>query len=173
MNRRKLREHLFKMVFVYAFTLERDMPEQLEMYLDGIEGLSEEDRGELLTRYEGVHDRIPEIDRRLGSTAKGWKVDRFAKADLAILRVAAYEAFYDDSVPEGVAINEAVELAKIYGGDGSPAFVNGILGELSKGEKHKTSGTGKKDPSASKEEEAEKTSENEPFIADPRGKAQE
>ena len=48
MNRRKLREHLFKMVFVYAFTLEKDMPEQLEMYLDGIEGLSEEDREELL-----------------------------------------------------------------------------------------------------------------------------
>ena len=47
MNRRKLREHLFKMVFVYAFTLEKDMPEQLEMYLDGIEGLSEEDREEL------------------------------------------------------------------------------------------------------------------------------
>ncbi len=135
MNRRKLREHLFKMVFVYAFTMERDMPEQLEMYLDGIEGLSEEDREELLARYEGVHDHIPEIDRMLGGTAKGWKVDRFAKTDLAILRVAVFEAFLDDKVPQGVAINEAVELAKIYGGDGSPAFVNGILGELAKNEK--------------------------------------
>lgn len=132
MKRSKLREHLFKMVFVYAFTLERDMPEQLEMYLDGIEELTEKDREELLARYEGVHAHIPEIDQRLGGTAKGWKVDRFAKADLAILRVAVYEMFYDESVPQGVAINEAVELAKKYGGDGSPAFVNGILGELSK-----------------------------------------
>ena len=132
MTRSKMREHLFKMVFVYAFTLERDMPEQLEMYLDEIEGLSEKDREELLARYEGVHEHIPEIDRLLGSTAKGWKVDRFAKADLAILRVAVYEMFYDKDVPEGVAINEAVELAKLYGGDISPSFVNGILGELSK-----------------------------------------
>ena len=111
MSRRKLRVHLFKMIFIFAFTLERDMPEQLSLYLDSIEGLSEEDRAYLLERYEEVHDKIPEIDRMLNDTARGWKTDRFASC---------------------VAINEAVELAKQFGGDESPSFINGILGEIAK-----------------------------------------
>ena len=125
MSRRKLRVHLFKMIFIFAFTLERDMPEQLE-------GLSEEDRAYLLERYEKVHDKIPEIDRMLNDTARGWKTDRFASCDLAILRVACYELIFDEAIPEGVAINEAVELAKQFGGDESPSFINGILGEIAK-----------------------------------------
>ena len=52
------------------------------------------------------------------------------KADLAILRLSVYEMLYDEDVPVKVAINEAVELAKKYGGDESPAFVNGILGKI-------------------------------------------
>lgn len=132
MSRRKLRVHLFKMIFIFAFTLERDMPEQLALYLDSIEGLSEEDRAYLLERYQEVHDKIPEIDRMLNDTARGWKTDRFASCDLAILRVACYELIFDEAIPEGVAINEAVELAKQYGGDESPSFINGILGEIAK-----------------------------------------
>lgn len=132
MSRRKLRVHLFKMIFILAFTLERDMPEQLSLYLDSIEGLSEEDRAYLLERYEKVHDKIPEIDRMLNDTARGWKTDRFASCDLAILRVACYELIFDEAIPEGVAINEAVELAKQFGGDESPSFINGILGEIAK-----------------------------------------
>ena len=61
--------------------------------------------------------------------AKGWKTGRMGKAELAILRLAVYEMKYDEDVPVKVAINEAVELAKKFGGDESPAFVNGILGE--------------------------------------------
>ncbi len=120
------------MIFIFAFTLERDMPEQLSLYLDSIEGLSEEDRAYLLERYEEVHDKIPEIDRMLNDTARGWKTDRFASCDLAILRVACYELIFDEAIPEGVAINEAVELAKQFGGDESPSFINGILGEIAK-----------------------------------------
>ncbi|MCR5295622.1 MAG: transcription antitermination factor NusB [Lachnospiraceae bacterium] len=132
MSRRKLREHLFKMVFIYAFTLEKDMDRQLALYLDGIEMLSEEDREYLLGRYQKVHDKIPDIDRLLNETARGWKTNRFGSCDLAILRVACFELLYDDNIPEGVAINEAIELAKEYGGDDSPSFINGILGEIVK-----------------------------------------
>ena len=57
---------------------------------------------------------------------------RIGKVELTILRLAIYEALYDDDVPAGVAINEAIELAKKYGGDDSPSFVNGILGKLTK-----------------------------------------
>ena len=132
MSRRKLRVHLFKMIFIFAFTLERDMPEQLDLYLDSIEDLSDKDRAYLMERYQEVHDKVPEIDRMLNDTARGWKTDRFASCDLAILRVACYELLFDEAIPEGVAINEAVELAKQFGGDESPSFINGILGEIAK-----------------------------------------
>ncbi len=132
MNRRKLREHLFKMVFIFAFTVEKDMEEQKTLYLDGIDGIEERDREYLMKRYDAVHDHIPEIDAALNRAAKGWKTSRFASCDLALLRVAVYEMLFDDDIPEKVAINEAIELAKKYGGDDSPSFVNGVLGQVSR-----------------------------------------
>ena len=61
----------------------------------------------------------------------GWKTSRMNKVDLSILRLAVYEMKYDEDVPVGVAINEAVELAKKYSGDEGPAFINGVLARLS------------------------------------------
>ena len=132
MSRRKLREHLFKLVYLYAFNRTDAMPEQIRLYLDGIEGLTEEEKAFLCSRYEEIASRVEEIDRMLNSTARGWKTSRFNSCDLAVLRVAVYELIFDESIPDGVAINEAVELAKLYGGDESPSFINGILGELSR-----------------------------------------
>ena len=131
MNRRKIREHLFKLVFIFSFTLEKDMEEQVRLYLDGIEDLEEQDRRTIEERFRAVCVKVPEIDAMLNATARGWKTDRFGSADLAIMRVAVYEMLFDEKIPEGVAINEAVELAKKYGGDESPAFINGILGKIS------------------------------------------
>ena len=59
-----------------------------------------------------------------------WKTDRMAKTDLAIIRLAVYEIKYEDAIPDKVAINEAVELAKLYGEESSPAFVNGVLARI-------------------------------------------
>lgn len=131
MSRRKLREHLFKMVFIFSFTLEKDMDEQIDLYLDGIEGITEDEKAFLKKRYRALHEHVAQIDDMLNRTARGWSTDRFASADLAILRLACYEMLYDEKIPEGVAINEAVELAKIYGGNESPSFINGILGNIS------------------------------------------
>ena len=77
---------------------------------------------------------MPEIDRILNENAKGWKTSRMNKVDLTILRLAVYELKWDDEIPVGVAINEAVELAKRFGGDDSPAFVNGVLGRVAEQE---------------------------------------
>ncbi len=107
------------------------MEEQVRLYLDGIEDLEEQDRRTIEDRFRAVCGKVPEIDAMLNATAKGWKTDRFGSADLAIMRVAVYEMLFDEKIPEGVAINEAVELAKKYGGDESPAFINGILGKIS------------------------------------------
>ena len=71
-----------------------------------------------------------EIDEMLNKAAEGWKVSRMGKVELTIMRLAAYEIRFDEDVPASVAINEAVEMAKIFGGDDSPAFINGVLGKL-------------------------------------------
>ena len=68
-----------------------------------------------------------EIDEMINHASKNWKTTRMAKAELSILRLAAYEIKYEDDIPVSVSINEAVELAKLYGSDHGPAFVNGIL----------------------------------------------
>ena len=70
------------------------------------------------------------LDEKINGVAEGWKTKRMGKAELTILRLASYEMKYDDEIPEKVAINEAVELAKKFGGKDSPAFINGILAKL-------------------------------------------
>ena len=81
-------------------------------------------------RYFEAAEKIAEIDAMVNDVAQGWKTTRMGKVDLTIIRLAVYEMKYDEEVPVGVAINEAVELAKIYGAEDSPAFINGILAKL-------------------------------------------
>ena len=77
-----------------------------------------------------VKDRITAIDDLINATSKGWKTTRMNKVDLSVLRLAVYEVLYDQDIPQGVAINEAVEIAKRFGGEASGSFVNGILGRI-------------------------------------------
>ena len=77
-----------------------------------------------------ILEKETEIDADIDQIAEGWKTTRMGKVDLTILRLAVYEMKFDEEIPVGVAINEAVELAKKFGGDDSPAFVNGILAKL-------------------------------------------
>ena len=80
----------------------------------------------------GVAEHAPELDGYIAKYARGWKFDRIPLVAGAIMRVAMYEAMYRDDIDVGVAINEAVELAKRYGGDDSSSFVNGILGKVAR-----------------------------------------
>lgn len=134
MTRSELREHVFKMLFQIEFNDKAEMPEHLQYYFETIENASEKNRGDIQRKYEGVLSHVEEIDRVLNDTSKGWKTSRMNKVDLTILRLAVYEMKWDDEVPEGVAINEAVELAKKFGGDSSSSFVNGVLGRVAKQE---------------------------------------
>ena len=84
---------------------------------------------------EGVTQHLGEIDERLVKSSDNWALDRMPVVDRAILRLAVYEMLYVDEVPVSVAINEAVELAKVYGGeDESSRFVNGVLGRIARAE---------------------------------------
>ena len=81
----------------------------------------------------GIEDKHEEIDEIIAShLKKGWTLSRISKPSLAILRLAIYEMKYLDNVPQSVSINEAVELAKIYGGENSYRFINGLLDQALK-----------------------------------------
>lgn len=101
-------------------------------------GLVLEDDGKSLSDYaigliEGVDEKMLPIDVRLNSTSENWKLNRMPIVDRCILRLATYEMLFVDEVPVSVAINEAVELAKDFGGeDESPRFVNGVLGRIAR-----------------------------------------
>lgn len=80
---------------------------------------------------KGVNKYHKELDERLQPLAPEWPIDQIARMDRIVLRIGAYELIYNkDVVPAKVAINEAVELAKAFGGDNSSKFINGVLGSL-------------------------------------------
>lgn len=133
MRRREQREHIFKLLFMTHFNSQEEMPEQLSLYFEGIEEieiLSEEDKTYMEEKYRNILKHMEAIDEKLNEYSKGWKTTRMNRVDLNALRLAVYELEYDEDVPVGVAINEAVELAKRFGGEDSGSFVNGILGKI-------------------------------------------
>lgn len=132
MNRSKLRENIFKLLFMTEFNGAEEMPEQLSMYFSEIEDLNEKDRAYMEAKYQNIIDREAQIDALLNEASSGWKTSRMSKVDLTILRLAVYEMKFDEDVPVKVAINEAVEMAKRFGQDGSASFINGILGTISR-----------------------------------------
>ncbi|MEN8200088.1 MAG: transcription antitermination factor NusB [Thermodesulfobacteriota bacterium] len=85
------------------------------------------------TLLEGVYEKRTELDAVISSHATNWRLERIDVADRNILRIAAYEMIHQQDVPPEVAINEAVEIAKRFSADDSPAFVNGILDAVKKG----------------------------------------
>ena len=83
-------------------------------------------------KYEDIVSHVSEIDSLISKTSSGWSLDRLGKVELTILRLATYEIMFDDDIPTGVAIDQAVELSKRFGRDESYAFINGVLAGLSK-----------------------------------------
>lgn len=130
MTRRELRENVFKLLFRLEFNSQDEMPEQVKLYFEGHEELGEKDQQYIEEKYNAILSRLDEIDKDIEAVSEGWKLSRMGKVDLTLIRLAAYEMKYDPTVPTGVAINEAVEISKIFGGDESPAFINGILAKL-------------------------------------------
>lgn len=131
MSRRELREHIFKLLFRIEFNSLEDMPEQEKLFFEEEDAARDEDADYISDKYHKIQQKLPEIDSQLNERTEGWDTTRMSKVDLTILRLAVYEINYDDSVPTGVAINEAVLLAKKFGQDASSGFVNGILAKFS------------------------------------------
>ena len=114
-----------------ADIVEGDAVELMEQGSYPSEEFELSDYAESLIR--GVAEKQTEIDGYLESTSENWSLDRMPYLDRAILRLAVYEMLFMDDVPVSVSIDEAVELAKAYGGeDESSRFVNGVLGKIAR-----------------------------------------
>ena len=131
MSRRELRERIFLLLFRVEFNRMEDMPEQIQLFFSQEESEStEEEKRYISGKYGNIAAKLPEIDALINERAKGWTVERMGKVDITIIRLAVYEICYDDDIPTGVAINEAVELAKKFGQDESAGFINGVLAKF-------------------------------------------
>ncbi len=134
MNRSQQREQIFKLLFRVEFFDPSGMDDQCDLFFQDEENAcSQKDAAYIRRKYQKIADRLPEIDRLLEDASQSWRIGRMGKTDLAILRLAVYELCFEKEVPTGVAINEAVELAKKYGqDDGSGSFVNGVLARFAR-----------------------------------------
>ncbi len=130
MNRVKIREYVFKLLFCNEFHSAEDMPQQYRLFLENLNEADEDDRKYIIEKVTDIAGRLDSIDKKINNVSVGWKTDRMSKTDLTIIRLAYYEMKIDDDIPQKVAIDQAVELAKKYGSDESPSFINGILAKL-------------------------------------------
>ena len=130
LSRRKLRESIFLLVFRIEFNTREELQEQRDMYLDSKPDMDKEDMCYIRNKVTDILDHLTELDETILKICKGWRLERLGKAELAILRLAVYEMIDDKDIPTSVAINEAVELTKIYCSEEAPRFVNGVLAKL-------------------------------------------
>ncbi len=130
MTRREIREQVFKMLFRVEFYNQEEMSEQIALCEDDACSWKEKDKTYIFEKVEKISEKLEEIDAKINEVSEGWKTGRMGTVDLTLIRLAVYEMLYEEDVPAKVAINEAVELAKQYGTDNSPSFVNGVLAKL-------------------------------------------
>jgi len=114
--RHKLRQDIVQLLFSYSF-LEQKISNE---------------------KAHTIIDRMSEIDNKITEIAPEFPIDKINKVDLAILRLAVYELQFEKKTPPKVIIDEAIELAKEFGGDASPGFINGALGKILKEHEHTT-----------------------------------
>lgn len=132
MNRRKSREIATKLIF--------EMSINKESYVDIVDNFRENTEEKIedidfeyvIRLLKGVSENEVQINETISKYLVKWKLERLPKMNLAILKMAAYEILFDEDIPNKVTVNEAIELAKKYGDDNAPSFINGVLNNLIK-----------------------------------------
>lgn len=132
MNRTKSREKA--MVILFGMEISKDTPKDaIETFLDNYEDDIEElDLDYIREVLEGINNNKAEIDSIIKENLKNWKIERISKVNLTILRLGIYEMNYVEDIPGRVALNEALELGKIYSDQKGVAFINGVLDKVLK-----------------------------------------
>ena len=130
MSRRKLRENIFRLLFRIEFNTREELDEQVTLFFQSQPEIDAEDSEYINRKLCAILNHLPDYDEKIRQICEGWRLSRLGKTEIAILRLAVYEIEEDDDIPTGVAINEAVELAKIYCSEEAPRFINGVLAKL-------------------------------------------
>ena len=133
MTRREARENAFKIIFEVPFYGLDRINERLEYFWSSLcEEITVDDKKYINDVVTACFENIASVDEKISDNLTNWKIDRLSKVDLSILRLATTEIMYIDSIPEKVSVNEAVNIAKIFGDDNSPSFINGVLSGIVK-----------------------------------------
>jgi len=133
MGRHEQREQVFKLLFRVEFNSPEDMPEQTKLFIEDNEEVTyQKDADYIEDRFGKIQEKLPDIDKYINDNTEGWDTTRMGKVELTVLRLAVYEIVFDKEIPNSVAINEAVEIAKKYGQETSGGFVNAILAKIAK-----------------------------------------
>lgn len=132
MLRSQVREEVFKILFRFPFTDKTDMAEQIDFSMEELEGKSEENLTYIRNKVNAILEQIDTIDAHISECCEGWNLNRIGKSEIAIMRIAVYEILFEEDVPNRVAINEAVELSKLYCDEDAKGFVNAVLGKVEK-----------------------------------------
>lgn len=132
MNRRKSREIAMKLLFEKTIN-KGEYEEIVKNFKENTEiDLNDVDFEYIETTIKGIENNIESVDKKIEENLKKWKLNRLSKIDLSILRLSTYEILFIDEIPDKVAVNEGIELAKKYSDSNSPAFINGVLANMIK-----------------------------------------
>lgn len=132
MSRKAARDCAFKLIFEIPFHDELTPQEKIEQYFEigDFEDINNNDKSYISLTVTDCFNNLENIDTRISQSLENWRLERLSKVDLSILRLAAAEILFNNDIPFKVSVNEAVELAKTYGEDDSPAFINGVLSKF-------------------------------------------
>ena len=132
MNRHELRDRVFRLLFRVEFNSPEEMPEQVRFFCEDEDygTIEEEDSAFVKDKFDKIISHKDELDAIISENISGWDLDRIGKVELAVLRLASYEMIMDDEIPTGVAMDEAIEIAKTYGQENSGSFVNAVLSKI-------------------------------------------
>lgn len=132
MLRSQIREEVFKILFRLPFTPKEEMEEQIIFSLEELEGKSEDNLCYIRNKVIAILEHIETINAKIEECCEGWNLKRIGKAEITIMRIAIYEIIFEEDVPDSVAVNEAVELSKLYCDEEAKGFVNAVLGKVVK-----------------------------------------
>jgi len=129
-NRRASREKAFALLFELSFQPEESIAALIEYACEGDDSPPVDSFALCLAETAAEH--LQELDDAIAKRLKGWKLNRISRVSHALLRLAVCEMLYFGEIPVGASINEAVELAKLYGDADAPKFINGVLGAIAR-----------------------------------------
>jgi N utilization substance protein B len=135
-NRHLARTMVMQVLFTWDFNGKDLQTDFNELIRNNFENFAPgfDDHGFVVGKIEGVMDHLTEIDGLITKYAPDWPLEQITIVDRNVLRIGAYELLYEEDIPPRVAINEAIEIAKNFGGESSGKFVNGVLGAIYKNE---------------------------------------